>query len=106
MIATVDSERERTVAMLEKWVNQNSGTLNPAGGRGGRPNAARRARAPGLRRRVDRHEGGGRAGHLVARHKGNGRGKRMLLIGHLDTVFEPHSPFQRWERIRPTNPGW
>ena len=22
----------------------------------------------------------------------------MLLIGHLDTVFEPDSPFQRWER--------
>ncbi len=33
----------------------------------------------------------GRAGHIVARHKGNGRGKRMLLIGHLDTVFEPDS---------------
>jgi glutamate carboxypeptidase len=40
----------------------------------------------------------GRAGHLVARHKGNGAGKRMLLIGHLDTVFEPDSPFQRWVR--------
>ena len=23
----------------------------------------------------------------------------MLLIGHLDTVFEPDSPFQRFERI-------
>ena len=22
----------------------------------------------------------------------------MLLIGHLDTVFEPDSPFQRWTR--------
>src|SRR4030095_11285556 len=40
----------------------------------------------------------GRAGHIVARHKGNSRGKRMLLIGHLDTVFEPDSSFQRWER--------
>jgi glutamate carboxypeptidase len=38
----------------------------------------------------------GRAGHLVATHKGNGRGKRLLLIGHLDTVFEPSSPFQGW----------
>jgi glutamate carboxypeptidase len=38
----------------------------------------------------------GRAGHIVATHKGNGRGKRLLLIGHLDTVFEPDSPFQRW----------
>src|SRR6185295_12245849 len=40
----------------------------------------------------------GRAGHIVARHKGNGRGKRMLPIGHLDTVFEKDSPFQRWVR--------
>jgi glutamate carboxypeptidase len=38
----------------------------------------------------------GRAGHLVARHRG--RGKKLLLIGHLDTVFEPDSPFQRWSR--------
>src|SRR3954462_931226 len=29
----------------------------------------------------------GRAGHLFAEHKGT-RGKRLLLIGHLDTVFE------------------
>ena len=33
----------------------------------------------------------GRAGHIVATHRGNGRGKRLLLIGHLDTVFEPDS---------------
>jgi glutamate carboxypeptidase len=38
----------------------------------------------------------GRAGHVVATHRGNGKGKRMLLIGHLDTVFEPDSPFQRF----------
>jgi len=39
----------------------------------------------------------GRAGHLVARHVGAKRGKRLLLIAHLDTVFEPDSPFQRWQ---------
>ena len=39
-----------------------------------------------------------RAGHLVARHPGSGRGKRLLLIGHLDTVFEADSPFQHWRR--------
>jgi glutamate carboxypeptidase len=38
-----------------------------------------------------------RAGHLVAERQG--RGPRVLLIGHLDTVFEPDSPFQRFERI-------
>ena len=31
MIQTVDAEQERTLAMLEKWVNQNSGSLNLAG---------------------------------------------------------------------------
>src|SRR3990170_8570947 len=98
MIATVDAEQERNVAMLEKWVNQNSGTLNLAG-----------VEAVGKMVRAELEPLGftvewidmkvaGRSGHLVARHKGNGRGKRMLLIGHLDTVFEADSPFQRWVR--------
>ena len=39
-----------------------------------------------------------RAGHVVAEHEGSGRGKRMLLIGHLDTVFELDSPFQNYVR--------
>lgn len=39
----------------------------------------------------------GRGGHLVAERRGH-RGKSLLLIGHLDTVFESDSPFQR--RVR------
>jgi len=31
MIQTVDAEQERTVSMLETWVNQNSGSLNAPG---------------------------------------------------------------------------
>ena len=38
-----------------------------------------------------------RAGHLIAEHPGPG--PKILLIGHLDTVFEPSSPFQRFERL-------
>ena len=38
-----------------------------------------------------------RAGHLIAEHPG--QGPRLLLIGHLDTVFDPDSPFQRFERV-------
>ena len=47
----------------------------------------------------------GRAGHIVATHRG--RGRNILLIGHLDTVFEPDSPFQRLSRTgnRATGPG-
>ena len=41
-----------------------------------------------------------RAGHLIAEHPGTGR--QLLLIGHLDTVFEPDSPFQKFERLNAT----
>jgi glutamate carboxypeptidase len=51
-------------------------------------------------------EGGGfeRAGHLVAERSGGDDPDRpyLLLIGHLDTVFEPDSPFQRFERLSET----
>lgn len=39
-----------------------------------------------------------RAGHLVAKIEG-GKGPKILMIGHLDTVFEPDSPFQQWEQV-------
>src|SRR3970282_588743 len=41
-----------------------------------------------------------RAGHLVAEHSGSG--PRILLIGHLDTVFEADSPFQKFDRVSAT----
>jgi glutamate carboxypeptidase len=98
MIQTVDAEQERTLAMLEKWVNQNSGSLNIEGVK--KVGDMLRAELEPLGFKVEWIDmsATGRAGHLVARHKGNGRGKRLLLIGHLDTVFEPDSPFQRWEQ--------
>ena len=40
----------------------------------------------------------GRAGHLFARREGKPGTTRMLLIAHLDTVFEPDSPFQHYVR--------
>src|SRR5215207_4792529 len=96
MIATIDAEQERTLSMLEAWVNQNSGSLNIEGVT--KVGAMLRAELEPLGFKVDWVDmrATGRAGHIVATHKGNGRGKRMLLIGHLDTVFEPDSPFQRW----------
>ena len=45
-----------------------------------------------------------RAGHLFAEQQGN-RGKKLLLIGHLDTVFERTSPFQRFQRQGTTAKG-
>ncbi len=98
VVQTVERERERTIGLLERLVNQNSGSLNLAG-----------VEAVGRMMRAELEPLGfdvrwvpmteaGRAGHIVATHRGNGRGKRMLLIGHLDTVFEPDSPFQGFKR--------
>ncbi|MEN8790311.1 MAG: M20/M25/M40 family metallo-hydrolase, partial [Flavobacteriaceae bacterium] len=39
-----------------------------------------------------------RAGHLFAETSGS-KGVKLLLIGHLDTVFENDSPFQRFEKV-------
>ncbi|MFD1610477.1 M20/M25/M40 family metallo-hydrolase [Sphingomonas tabacisoli] len=98
MTATVDAEYERSVGLLEKLVNQNSGSLNIEGVT--RVGEMMRAELEPLGFQVSWIPMAEvkRAGHIVAVHKGNGRGKRMLLIGHLDTVFEKDSPFQRFVR--------
>jgi len=98
MIEVVDAEQERTLSMLETWVNQNSGSQNAAGVRAVGKMLSSELEPLGFKVDWVDMKAAGRAGHIVARHKGNGRGKRMLLIGHLDTVFEPDSPFQKWER--------
>ena len=97
MLTTVDAEQQRTTDMLAAWVNQNSGTMNVAG-----VDAVRRLVEPefqslGFKTEWIDMKAAGRAGHLVARHVGAKRGKRLLLIAHLDTVFEPDSPFQHWQ---------
>ncbi len=105
--ATVQAETERHVALLERLVNQNSGSLNLPGVT--RVGEQVRAELEPLGFQVEwiDMKQTGRAGHLIATHKGNGRGKRILLIAHLDTVFEPDSPFRKFVRDgnRATGPG-
>jgi glutamate carboxypeptidase len=96
MIRTVDAEQQRTTAMLQRWVDQNSGTMNLAGVQAMRQMVEPEFQALGFKTEWIDMKAAGRAGHLVARHVGSRRGKRLLLIAHLDTVFEPDSPFQRW----------
>jgi len=98
MIATVDAEQARTLGLLERWVNQNSGTMNKAGVAAVRGLVEPELRQLGFTTQWIDMSAAGRAGHLVARHAGSRAGKRLLLIAHLDTVFEPDSPFQRWVR--------
>ena len=99
MAETVTAERERTIALLETLVNQNSGSLNLDGVE----KVGRMMRAEleplGFAVTWKPMRETGRAGHLIAVHKGRPDAKRLLLIAHLDTVFEPDSPFQRFERM-------
>jgi glutamate carboxypeptidase len=105
MAAAVDRETDRNIALLERLVNRNSGTLNLAGVRAVGEMMRAELEPLGFNVRwVDMAETG-RAGHIVATHQGPGR--HVLLIGHLDTVFEPDSPFQAFARAgsRATGPG-
>ena len=99
MARTVAAEEERHVALLEKLVNQNSGSLNLDGVE--KVGAMMRAELEPLGFKVTWKpmRDTGRAGHLIATHEGRPDGKRLLLIAHLDTVFEPDSPFQTFTRM-------
>jgi glutamate carboxypeptidase len=98
MIQTVDSEQDRTLGLLERWVDQNSGSHNKAGVVAVRDMVEPEFKALGFTTEWIDMSATDRAGHLVARHAGSKNGKRLLLIAHLDTVFEADSPFQRWVR--------
>ena len=105
MIAAVEAERDRSIALLEQLVNQNSGTLNLKGVEAVGAVMRRELEALGFEVRWVPMAKVGRAGHLIATHPGRAGTKRLLLIGHLDTVFEPSSPFQRFERRGDTAAG-
>ncbi|HEU0051774.1 MAG TPA: M20/M25/M40 family metallo-hydrolase [Longimicrobium sp.] len=94
----IDAHTDDAIALLERTVNVNSGTMNPEGVREvGRIYAAQLDSIGFRSRWIALPDSLRRAGHLFAERSGR-RGKRLLLIGHLDTVFEKDSPFQRWVR--------
>lgn len=105
MARAVTAEQDRTVALLERLVNRNSGSLNLEGVRAVGQMMREELEPLGFTVRWVDMGATGRAGHIVATHAGPGH--NVLLIGHLDTVFEPDSPFQRFTRngSRATGPG-
>jgi len=98
IVRAVAAEQDWGVALLERLVNQNSGTRNIPGvvkvGEMVRPELE----SLGFTVRWVPMDAVERAGHIIATHAGRPGTTHMLLIGHLDTVFEPESPFQRFER--------
>lgn len=97
IVAAVERGNDAALALLERVVNINSGTLNVAGVKAVGQIFATQLDALGFETRWIDGAPFGRAGHLVAERAGPG--PTVLLLGHLDTVFAPDSPFQRFERV-------
>jgi glutamate carboxypeptidase len=97
IVEYIDAHNGEALAMLERAVNINSGTQNFAGVRTVGKLFATELEALGFSTRWVDGAPFKRAGHLIAER--SRPGKRFLLIGHLDTVFEPDSPFQKFERL-------
>jgi glutamate carboxypeptidase len=104
MLKAVDTEAPAAVAFLERIVNMNSGTYNPPGVKAVADILEGEFRLLGFTTRQLPGDATKRGPHLIAERKG-ARGQRVLLIGHMDTVFEPSSSFQKFDRARDDHTG-
>ena len=107
MVASVDAHRAADEALLEQIININSGTMNLPGVIAVKDVLVPRLEALGFKTHWNPMQSvTGRAGDLLAEHAcpvGPGHcGKRLLLIGHMDTVFEPSSSFQKYSVVPDT----
>ena len=99
VVKTIEKNNALAISFLEKVVNINSGTLNLKGVEMVGKEFATAFTEIGFESTwIPMPEEMNRAGHLFAEIKGT-EGKKLLLIGHLDTVFEEDSPFQTFKMV-------
>ena len=108
MAITIDAHNAADQALLEQIVDINSGTMHLAGVEAVKDVLVPKFESLGFKVRwVPMKAETARAGDLVAEHvcpSGEGKcGKRLLLIGHMDTVFEPSSSFQKYAIVPRTD---
>jgi Acetylornithine deacetylase/Succinyl-diaminopimelate desuccinylase and related deacylases len=92
--ALANQHRAEQLRLLETVVNIDSGTGDAEGGAKVAEVFAQELRTAGGEVSVSPAEAAGLAPNLVATFAGTGKG-RLLLIGHLDTVFEPGTAAKR-----------
>ena len=98
ILQRVDANHAEALQFLEQNVNINSGTMHSEGVRNVGKNYIEAFNELNYETRWISQDEVNRAGHFVAEKKGSS-GKKLLLIGHLDTVFEKDSPFQTFEML-------
>ena len=92
ILQQADALHPAALELLQQSVNINSGTFNIAGVKKVGELYSKELSAMGFTVEwVAMPDSLKRAGHLVATRKGK-KGKKIFLIGHLDTVFEPDMP--------------
>lgn len=92
------TQQQKQLSLLEKLVNINSGTTNMTGVHKIGEFLRSQFEVLGFKVRwIEEPSNMQRAGTLIAEHSGHS-GKRLLLIGHLDTVFPSTSTFQHFKR--------
>lgn len=94
----ITTQSQEQLSLLEQLVNTNSGTTNLKGIYEVGNRVRQQLDQLGFKTFwVNEPPAMHRAGTLVAQRTGN-KGKKLLLIGHLDTVFPADSSFQHFER--------
>ena len=94
----IDANMPRAIELLKESVNVNSGTLNIEGVKKVGAIYRRELEKAGMQTEwISMPDSIKRAGHLVAsttavNNAKKSKGKKLFLIGHLDTVFEPDMP--------------
>jgi glutamate carboxypeptidase len=99
ILENIKKQLPQNLQLLEEIVNINSGTLNVEGVRKVGDVLARQFESIGFTTTwVNLPDSLKRAGHLVAQKSGT-KGKKLFLIGHLDTVFEPDMPANPFRKL-------
>ena len=99
IVKEVEASFNEEVDFLEKIVNINSGTRNKSGVKAvGKIFMEEFGKLGFSNSWIDMPEAMDRAGHLLSERRFSTGGKKIMLLGHLDTVFPVDSPFQKFER--------
>lgn len=101
ILQEVANNNDEAILFLEKVVNINSGTLNIAGVKEVGAIFSEEFKNIGFTTSwKSMPDSMNRAGHMFCEINSEKiKGKKILLIGHLDTVFEKDSPFQTFNRV-------